>query len=256
MGPFHKLSPNGFWMDLSQTTTTTIDLREAAHFDAQAADWWNPRGSSAMLHRINPVRLRYVREHIDEHWGSDSRDRQPLAAKRALDVGCGAGLMAEPLARLGAEVTGVDAAHAVIAAARIHSEAVGLRIDYRTGGIEDVGGAYDLVTAMEIVEHVTDRRAFIAGLARVLAPGGLLILSTPNRTALSKLMIVTLAETFGRIPRGTHDWERFVTPEELGALLADAGLEVRDTRGIVFNPMRGFALSDDTGLNYLVAAGR
>ncbi len=164
--------------------------------------------------------------------------------------------MAEPLARLGAQVAGVDAAPEVIAAARAHAAAAGLAIDYRAGGIEHVEGSFDLVTAMEVIEHVTDRSAFVSGLARVLAPGGLLILSTPNRTALSKLMIVTLAETFGQIPRGTHDWDRFLAPEEAGGLLAEAGLEVRDTRGIMFSPTRGFSLSQDASLNYLIAAAR
>lgn len=237
---------------MASATPTTIDLREAAHFGRQAADWWNPRGSSAMLHRLNPVRLGYVRAQLDEHWGLDPKSRTPLAGKRVLDVGCGAGLLAEPLARLGAEVTGIDAAAQAIAAARDHAEAQGLTIDYRVGGIEDVEGRFDLVTAMEVIEHVTDREAFAAGLARALAPGGVLILSTPNRTALSRKMIVTLAEGFGAIPRGTHDWERFLTPEEVAALLAEAGLDVVDTAGLTWSTTRGFQLSQDLRLNYLL----
>ena len=241
-------------MASATSAPTTIDPREAAHFDAQAADWWNPQGSSAMLHRINPVRLRYVRERLDDLWALDPRDRRPLVGKRALDVGCGAGLLSEPVARLGAAVTGVDAAVEAIAAARAHATSAGLAIEYRAGGIEDVEGSFDLVTAMEVIEHVTDRRAFVAGLAGALAPGGVLILSTPNRTERSRLMIVTLAEGFGRIPRGTHDWARFLTREELRALLEAAGLEVVDATGLAWSPARGFGLSDDLRLNYLVTA--
>jgi len=236
------------------STATTIDPREAAHFGAQAAEWWNPRGSSAMLHRINPVRLSYVRQQVDRLWSIDPRERRPLAGRRALDVGCGAGLLSEPLSRLGAALTGVDAAGEAIAAARDHAAGGGLEIDYRVGGVEDVAGVFDLVIAMEVVEHVTDPAGFVAGLARVLAPGGLLILSTPNRTMLSKTMIVTLAEGFGWIPRGTHDWARFLTPEEVRGLLGAAGLEVVDTTGLAWSAARGFGLSEDLRLNYLVTA--
>ncbi len=235
-------------------STSTIDPREAAHFGRQAAEWWNPRGSSAMLHRINPVRLTYVRRQVDTLWSVGARERRPLAGRRALDVGCGAGLLSEPLSRLGAAVTGVDAAGEAIAAARVHAAAGGLDISYGVGGIEDVEGAFELVTALEVIEHVTDPAGFVAGLARVLAPGGSLILSTPNRTMLSKTMIVTLAEGFGRIPRGTHDWARFLTPEELRGLLAAAGLEVVDTTGLAWSPAHGFGLSADLQLNYLVTA--
>ena len=237
-------------------SVTTIDPREAAHFDAQAADWWNPRGSSAMLHRLNPVRLRYVRNRLDAAWDLDPAARRPLEGRRALDVGCGAGLFAEPLARLGAAVTGIDAAGEAIAAARAHADGQGLAIDYRVGGIEDADGAYDLVMALEVIEHVTDPSAFVAGLARVLAPGGVLILSTPNRTALSRTAIVTLAEGFGRIPRGTHDADRFITPDEMRALLGGAGLEATDVTGLAWSPARGFALSGDLRLNYLLTAVR
>ncbi len=237
--------------------TATIDAREAAHFGKLAADWWNPKGSSAMLHKLNPPRLRYLREAIDEHWGSDSNDFTPLDGKTAIDVGCGAGLLAEPLARLGATVTGLDAAQENIGAARAHAASVGLDIDYRHGGIEGLAGeTFDLVTSMEVIEHVSDVDAFIAGLVRALAPGGLVVLSTPNRTPLSRLAMITIGEGAGIIPRGTHDWERFLTPEELTERLEAAGLRVANLRGLSFSPMLGFHISDDTSLDYLLTATR
>ena len=234
----------------------TIDPREAAHFGRMAADWWDPKGSSAMLHRLNPVRLRYIRDQIDHHWGGDECDRRPLKGKRAADVGCGAGLLAEPLARLGADVTGIDAAAENIAAARLHAEGQGLAIDYRAGGVELLQGPYDLVTSLEVIEHVTDTRAFGQGLADALADDGLLILSTPNRTSTSRLLMIVLAEGLGRIPKGTHDWQKFLTPEELCALLSDAGLEVTDVTGLSYDPLRGFTLSDNKSLDYFVTAKR
>jgi len=235
---------------------TTIDPREAAHFGALAGDWWDPKGSSAMLHKLNPVRLGYMRDRIDQHWGGDERDLKPLAGKRAAEVGCGAGLLAEPLARLGADVTGVDPAPENIAAARSHAEGQGLAIDYRVGGVEALAGRYDLVTSLEVVEHVADTGAFVAGLAAALAEDGLLILSTPNRTALSRLMLVVLGEGAGRIPKGTHDWDKFLTPDELCALLRGAGLEVLDVAGLAFSPARGFVLSESKSLDYFVTAKR
>jgi 2-polyprenyl-6-hydroxyphenyl methylase/3-demethylubiquinone-9 3-methyltransferase len=210
-----------------------------------------------MLHRLNPVRLAFLREAIDGHWGGDHESLKPLAGKRALDVGCGAGLLAEPLARLGAEVTGVDAAAENIAVAREHAAGSRLAIDYRAGELASLGlGQFDLVTAMEVLEHVADKSAFITELARHLAPGGLLVLSTPNRTARSRLLMVGLAETVGAIPRGTHHWDDFATPEELGELLGEAGLEMGPSRGIAFSPAKGLHLSDDLSLNYLVTATR
>jgi len=239
------------------TGRATIRPEEAAHFGTLAADWWNPKGSSAMLHRLNPVRLGFVRAAIDSHWGGDMRSVRPLAGKRALDVGCGAGLLCEPLARLGAEVTGIDAAEENITAARAHAEGGGLAIDYRCADVASLGLAgYDLVTAMEVIEHVADKSAFAAALAGALAPGGLMALSTPNRTARSRLLLVEGAERLGAIPRGTHHWDDFVTPEELRALLADAGLAMGLPKGIAWSPAKGLHLSDDTALNYIVTATR
>jgi 2-polyprenyl-6-hydroxyphenyl methylase/3-demethylubiquinone-9 3-methyltransferase len=235
----------------------TIRPEEAAHFGTLAADWWNPKGSSAMLHRLNPVRMGFLREAIDRHWHGDSRALKPLAGKRALDVGCGAGLLCEPLARLGAAVTGVDAAAENIAVARDHAARSGLTIDYRAGELAALRAApFDLVTSLEVVEHVTDPAAFVAELAERLAPGGLMILSTPNRTAKSRLALITLAEGTGRIPRGTHDWDKFLTPDELTELVEAAGLTVTDRRGLGFSPAKGFVLSDDLSLDYLLTATR
>lgn len=234
---------------------TTIDPREAAHFGALARDWWDPKGSSAMLHRLNPVRLAYIREAIDRHWQLEEAALKPLAGRTALDVGCGAGLLCEPLARLGAQVTGLDAAPENAAAARLHAEGQGLAIDYRAGELATLGAArFDLVTSLEVVEHVADPAAFVAGLAGALAPGGLMILSTPNRTALSRLAMVTIGEGLGHIPKGTHDWDKFLTPGELTALLEAAGLQVTDVTGITLSPGRGFALSPNVSLNYLMTA--
>lgn len=236
-------------------TAATIKPEEAEHFGKLAADWWDPKGSSAMLHRMNPVRLAFLRTAIDAHWGGDAESVKPLAGKRALDVGCGAGLLAEPLARLGAEVTGVDAAEENVAVARAHAAGSGLAIDYRAGELGSLGlGRFDLVTAMEVLEHVADKGAFLGELASHLAPGGLMVLSTPNRTGRSRLLLVGLAETVGAIPRGTHRWEDFVTPEELRELLAEAGLAMGAPRGIAFSPAKGLHLSDDLSLNYLVIA--
>ena len=235
----------------------TVDADEAAHFGKLAAQWWDPRGSSAMLHRLNPVRLRYIRAAIDTHFAADSDGRKPLAGKRALDVGCGAGLLCEPLARLGAEVTGIDAAAENIAVARDHAAAGGLDITYRHTGIEGVRDAgFDLVTSLEVIEHVRDPAAFVAGLAGALADDGLMVLSTPNRTHFSKMAMIHIGEGLGRIPAGTHDWDKFLTPQELTALLTDAGLKVTDVTGLAYDPVNGPMLSQSTALNYLMTVVR
>ncbi len=233
----------------------TIDPAEADFFGALAGDWWDPRGSSAMLHRINPLRLRYIRAALP---GLDPAARRPLVGRRALDVGCGAGLLAEPLARMGAAVTGIDAAAENIAVAQAHAAAGGLGIDYRCAGVEDLtAGAppFDLVTCMEVVEHVADRPAFLAALRALTAPGGTLVMSTPNRTALSYATLIVGAERIARtIPRGAHDWHRFATPAELTAELATAGFRVTDTTGMTWRPGTGFVLGRDTSVNYYLTA--
>ena len=235
---------------------TSIVPEEAQRFGELASDWWDPKGRSAMLHKLNPVRLKYIRDQIDQHWQFDECSRAPLDGKRALDVGCGAGLLAEPLARLGASVTGLDASPEVIAVAREHSAAVGLEIDYRSGDVQQLEGEFDLITSMEVIEHVADPAAFIRALAKRLAANGLLIMSTPNATGLSKLLMITVGEGLGQIPKGTHDFDKFIAPDRLKVLLAEAGLKCIDVAGIAWSPTRGLRLSDDVRLNYLVTATR
>jgi len=236
------------------TGTTSIVPDEISQFSRQAGDWWDPNGSEAMLHKLNPVRLKYVRDQIDQHWQCDECSRRPLDGKTALDVGCGAGLLTEPLARLGAKVTGIDAAPQLIAVAQEHAKASGLQIDYGARELAEIEGQFDLITCMEVIEHVADPAAFVKSLARRLAPNGLLILSTPNATGWSKLLTITLAEGLGRIPKGTHDFAKFVGPDRMKVLLADAGLKCLDVEGIAWSPTRGLHLSDDLRLNYLVSA--
>jgi 2-polyprenyl-6-hydroxyphenyl methylase/3-demethylubiquinone-9 3-methyltransferase len=237
------------------TARTTIRPDEAAHFGKLAADWWDPKGSSAMLHRLNPVRLTFIRAAIDAHWHGDPRAMKPLSGKRALDVGCGAGLLCEPLARLGAVVSGLDAAEENIAVAKDHADSAGLVVDYTCGEIAQLNlGQFDLVSAMEVIEHVADKRAFIAALISALKPGGLLIISTPNRTIKSRVLLVEGAERLGAIPRGTHHWDQFITPHELRDLLKDVGLVMDAPQGIAWTPLRGLHLSDELALNYIVTA--
>ncbi len=240
------------------TDQATILPSEAAHFDSLAADWWDPEGSSAMLHRLNPARLAYIRSAIDTHWRCESATLKPLAGKRAIDVGCGAGLLAEPLARMGAAVTGVDAAAGNIAVARAHADGQGLSIDYRCGDIGDTAfadalGRFDLVTSLEVIEHVADPHLFLSSLAARLATGGLMILSTPNRTAASRMLLVEAAERIGMVPRGTHDWDKFITPDELTLLAVDVGLTVTDVSGLsVDAKTRRFRTGGSSALNYLM----
>ena len=238
----------------------TIRPEEADFFAKLARDWWNPKGPMASLHQVNPVRLAFVRDAIDAHWpvaAGAAHSAKPLAGRSALDIGCGAGLLCEPLARLGAAVTGVDAAAENVAAAAAHAEGVGLDIRYMAGEVAGLDiGTFDLVTSVEVIEHVADKPAFLKDVAARLAPDGLLVMSTPNRTAASRVLLVGAAEAVGYVPRGTHHWEDFVTSDELESLLAEAGLTVTAKRGIAWRPGKGLHLSDDMALNYILSARR
>ena len=244
-------------MGNANVSNVTIRPDEADFFAKLARDWWNPKGPMASLHQVNPVRLAFVREAIDAHWPDAARAGKPLAGKSVLDIGCGAGLLCEPLARLGAAVTGVDAAAENIAAAAAHAEGVGLDIRYMAGEVAGLDiGTFDLVTSVEVIEHVADKPAFLRDVAARLAPDGLLVMSTPNRTAASRVLLVGAAEAVGYVPRGTHHWEDFVTPEELEALLADVGLTVTAKRGIAWRPGKGLHLAEDMSLNFILSAKR
>jgi 2-polyprenyl-6-hydroxyphenyl methylase/3-demethylubiquinone-9 3-methyltransferase len=235
----------------------TVDAAEVARFGAMASEWWDPRGSSALLHKLNPVRLAYIREQAIARFDLDPTARAPFLGLRALDVGCGGGLLAEPLARLGATVTGLDPAAESIAVAEAHARLSGLDIDYRQGSLETLpeSDGFDLVTCLEVAEHVSDRDLFFARLAHLLRPGGVLIFSTPNRTASSWAAMILGAEWILRaLPRGTHDWSKFIRPEEMRATLAAAGLRVTDMRGVTYSPARGFTIGRDLRVNYIGAA--
>ena len=247
---------------MTQPPRSSIDDAEVAKFQAMAAEWWDPAGKFRPLHMLNPVRLDYIAAQIAAEFGRDRRSLRPFEGLRLLDIGCGGGLVAEPMARLGAGVTGADAAEGNIAVARIHAAQSGLDIDYRATTAEALlagGERFDVVLALEIVEHVADPADFIATCARLLRPGGLLVASTLNRTPQSFAAAILGAEWVMRwLPRGTHDWRRFIRPDELAAMLQAAGLGVVDSAGMVFSPLAwGWSLSArDLSVNYLMTALR
>jgi len=234
---------------------------EVGRFDALAASWWDPKGPMAPLHAINPVRMRFVRDAIVKHFGRDGEAARPLAGLSALDVGCGAGLLTEPLSRLGADALGLDPGQDTIAAARAHAEATGAQARFRAGALEDVtaeGARFDVVLAMEVVEHVADVESFVALAATALKPGGLFLGSTLNRTLKSFALAIVGAEYVLRwLPAGTHSWEKFVTPAEFAAALRHAGLEAPSATGLSYSPLRReWRLARDLGVNYFISAAK
>ena len=237
----------------------TLDEAEVDRFRRIAAEWWDPTGKFRPLHQIGPARLTFIRDEAVRHFQRPGGGLKPLAGLEVLDIGCGGGLIAEPLTRLGAKVTGIDPGKENVAVARAHAEAQGLAIDYRAATVEEVaaeGRTFDMVVCLEVVEHVPDVGRFLAGCASRVLPGGLLVLSTINRTLKSYALAIVAAEyVLGWLPRGTHQWDRFVTPDELSGHLTAAGLGPAGFMGCVYDPLRdAWSLNPDTGVNYLAAA--
>jgi len=240
-----------------QAAQSTIDPEEVAKFEAMAAEWWDPAGKFKPLHMLNPCRLDYINAQVAAEFDRDLEDHAPFSGLRVLDVGCGGGLLSEPLARLGADVVGVDAAGGNIPVAQVHAAQSGLSIDYRHATAEDLAAAgetFDVVLVMEVVEHVADPAALLAACRQLLRPGGLLICSTLNRTPQSFAKAILGAEyLMGWLPKRTHDWSKFIRPDGLGALLATAGVEVLDRKGFVFNPVswQWRRSASDLSVNYV-----
>lgn len=243
----------------TQGTERTLDAAEVERFERLAKAWWDPTGKFRPLHQIGPARLSFIRDELTRHFSLPAGGAQPFKGLRILDVGCGGGLISEPMGRLGAAVTGIDPGAQNVAIARSHAEAQGLAIDYRAATVEDLaakGEQYDAVVCLEVVEHVPDVGEFVKACAALVRPGGLLILSTINRTLKAYALAIVGAEyVLGWLPRGTHQWERFVTPDELKRHVEAAGLTGTHLMGFTYNPLRdAWSLDPDTGVNYLASA--
>lgn len=242
-------------------TRSTIDQREIDHFSALAAEWWNPAGKFRPLHKFNPVRLEYIRDKVGGHFQRQAAGPKPFAGLRLLDIGCGGGLLCEPMARLGATVVGADASQTNIEVARLHAEQSGLEIDYRAQTAEalaEQGETFDIILNMEVVEHVADVPLFMEKCAEMVRPGGLMFVATINRTFKAQALAIFMAENVLRwLPRGTHQYEKLVRPEELEAPLAAAGMRVVDRTGVFYNPLQDrWNRSRDMDVNYMILAER
>ena len=237
----------------------SLDPSEVAKFSAMAAEWWNPKGKFGVLHVFNPVRLQFIKEQVTARLARDPLEREPLKGLRFLDIGCGGGLLTEPMSRLGASITGVDPSERNIKTASVHAQEMGLDIDYRVGTAEDLAAAgeqFDVILSMEVIEHVADPVAFTRTCASMLKPGGLMFVATLNRTLKSfGLAIVGAEYVLGWLPKGTHQWEKFITPAELKGWLADNGLTVKEELGVTYSPFtRAWKVSRDMDVNYMLVA--
>jgi 2-polyprenyl-6-hydroxyphenyl methylase / 3-demethylubiquinone-9 3-methyltransferase len=240
-------------------TAPSLDPAEVAKFSAIAAEWWNPSGKFGVLHKFNPVRLAYIKEQATARFHRDPFERRPLAGLRLLDIGCGGGLLSEPMARLGAEVTGIDPSERNITTAQVHAEEQELAVYYRAATAEalaDAGENFDIVLAMEVIEHVVDAAAFTRVCASLLRPGGLFFVATLNRTFKSFALAIVGAEyVLGWLPKGTHQWEKFITPAELEGWLEDSGLALLDRSGVTYSPFSGtWGKARDMDVNYMLLA--
>lgn len=246
---------------MPEARRTTIDTGEVERFSALAAEWWNPSGKFRPLHKFNPVRLAYIRDRVAERFGRDPHQAKPFAGLRILDIGCGGGLLCEPLARLGAEIVGADASATNIEVAKLHAAESGVKVDYRATTAEDLadaGETFDVILNMEVVEHVADVDLFIGKCAQMLRPDGIMFVATINRTLKALGLAIFGAEYILRwLPRGTHQYEKLVRPDELEAALGRAGLAVIDRTGVTYNPLADrWQRSKDMDVNYMVLAER
>ncbi|MDZ4739427.1 MAG: bifunctional 2-polyprenyl-6-hydroxyphenol methylase/3-demethylubiquinol 3-O-methyltransferase UbiG [Alphaproteobacteria bacterium] len=246
-------------MSAVTSPSSTIDAAEIARFSALAAEWWNPHGKFGVLHKFNPVRLQFIRDQTIAHFKRDPKGLTPFTGLRLLDIGCGGGLLSEPMARLGFAVLGADASEKNIMTASTHAAENDLTIDYRATTAEDLAAQderFDVILNMEVIEHVADLNLFLKSCAAMLKPGGLMFVATINRTAKAFALAIVGAEyILGWLPRGTHDWNKFIKPTELDTALARSGLNGRNETGVMFNPLTGgWMLSADTDVNYMVVA--